>query len=217
MKLLIIPQFLCLLFCLLGILVIFPYLITGTAYINNKYVSTLMINIDIKLSTDNCNKFNCGECQLLGWQPNRSKSKCLEEYLKKIPQSQNEHYFIYKSFYYPKILIILRSILDLFNACTKPCHILFNISFKWCSNFIELINKNIETTISVISVCVFFVFFCVCCCVPLFIFFVIAYKKNLSENQKTGIIMTNNNPEYNQYQSVKYPIINDTTTKKFEV
>ena len=180
MKVLVIPQIVCLFICLPSIFVIFPYLITGTAYINNKYVSTLMINIDIKLSTDNCNKFNCGECQLLGYHPNRSKSKCLEEYLTKIPQSQNEHYFIYKSFYYPKILIILRSILDLFNACTRPFHILFNISFKMCSNLIELIyeiilhftnfvGKNMDMFISAASICAILCFIlcytCTLCCV----------------------------------------------------
>lgn len=202
----------CLCFGLITLLFILPYIITGWAFINNKYISPVMLKADILLSYDRCEaQFNCEECKY--YLPNNitmTKSNCLQEFLKKIPQSQDEYYFVLGSFYYPKILIILRSISDIIIMYLRPFMILVNVVGANADHITNNIKNNESITISIISIGVFGICcLCILCCVPCYI---ISNKTNkrISEEQ------TDEKKDEVICQNAKYININEQQDLQFD-
>lgn len=158
---LIFVQILCVSWCILTIMFFTPYILTGIAYLNNKYVYPFVINNDIRLTNDECKAYSC----IRVGESCRTKSKCLEIYLDNIPQSKNENYYYLDLIYYPSIYLTFVSILDIANGITTPIASFMYISQVWVTKPLDLIRKFIFSNSIIVPILIFSA-----CCVSVFCF-----------------------------------------------
>lgn len=155
-----------------------PYFINSVSSVNNKYVTVLLVDLEIAMTDDNCEfvcRFKCGgECETCS---KCSKKQNLNKYLENIPQFKRENYYDI-GFDYPRPSLIIQSILDLIGTVIN---VFFSVVYIIVFQLSTLYQKY-SYTFPIITVIT--IFFCVFCCV--YILFNKADKQKQEQEQERG-------------------------------